>query len=579
MYKFMRDYVKPYYKYIIGIFFVIVLQVYFQINIMKMTKKIIDTGIYNSDMNFIINTGLIMLGFTILYGVAMIASSYLSSYVSASVTCDVRENLFSKIVSLSPFDFNNFGPSTLMTRATSDTTRIQIFMITFLRNALLVPVVIVALIIATAQINLELCGILVVSFVITMAFMVLKSRQSLPLFSNVQRKLDKLNLLFKEKIQGVRSIRAFSKQKYEIEKFEDLNDDFNKTSLQASLKLYYLTPLALIIMNLAVLSIYFLGSIQLKARLISISDLILFFQYVTYFISCLGIVPFIVTTLPKTVVSTDRLEEVLYYNESVVNDYDSKLDDNLFNNNHPIVEYKNVIFGYNGAKDVIADISFKAIQGTTTAFIGATGSGKSTILYLLNRLYDPTFGEILYNGVNIKDMDIVDLRDKISYTSQKTMILNDTVYKNIAMNNNDLSYDKAKEICDLTMFSEVFKSLSDGLDSVMAQGGMNVSGGQKQRLSLARTIAKDAEIYVFDDCFSALDSKTEYIVRQNIKEYLSGKTIFMIAQKINTIIDADNIIVLDKGYIVDQGTHDELLNRCKLYQEIYKTQSYMEDGD
>lgn len=579
MYKFMRDYVKPYYKYIIGIFFVIVLQVYFQINIMKMTKKIIDTGIYNSDMNFIINTGLIMLGFTILYGVAMIASSYLSSYVSASVTCDVRENLFSKIVSLSPFDFNNFGPSTLMTRATSDTTRIQIFMITFLRNALLVPVVIVALIIATAQINLELCGILVVSFVITMAFMVLKSRQSLPLFSNVQRKLDKLNLLFKEKIQGVRSIRAFSKQKYEIEKFEDLNDDFNKTSLQASLKLYYLTPLALIIMNLAVLSIYFLGSIQLKARLISISDLILFFQYVTYFISCLGIVPFIVTTLPKTVVSTDRLEEVLYYNESVVNDYDSKLDDNLFDNNHPIVEYKNVIFGYNGAKDVIADISFKAIQGTTTAFIGATGSGKSTILYLLNRLYDPTFGEILYNGVNIKDMDIVDLRDKISYTSQKTMILNDTVYKNIAMNNNDLSYDKAKEICDLTMFSEVFKSLSDGLDSVMAQGGMNVSGGQKQRLSLARTIAKDAEIYVFDDCFSALDSKTEYIVRQNIKEYLSGKTIFMIAQKINTIIDADNIIVLDKGYIVDQGTHDELLNRCKVYQEIYKTQSYMEDGD
>lgn len=579
MYKFMRDYVKPYYKYIIGIFFVIVLQVYFQINIMKMTKKIIDTGIYNSDMNFIINTGLIMLGFTILYGVAMIASSYLSSYVSASVTCDVRENLFSKIVSLSPFDFNNFGPSTLMTRATSDTTRIQIFMITFLRNALLVPVVIVALIIATAQINLELCGILVVSFVITMAFMVLKSRQSLPLFSNVQRKLDKLNLLFKEKIQGVRSIRAFSKQKYEIEKFEDLNDDFNKTSLQASLKLYYLTPLALIIMNLAVLSIYFLGSIQLKARLISISDLILFFQYVTYFISCLGIVPFIVTTLPKTVVSTDRLEEVLYYNESVVNDYDSKLDDNLFNNNRPIVEYKNVIFGYNGAKDVIADISFKAIQGTTTAFIGATGSGKSTILYLLNRLYDPTFGEILYNGVNIKDMDIVDLRDKISYTSQKTMILNDTVYKNIAMNNNDLSYDKAKEICDLTMFSEVFKSLSDGLDSVMAQGGMNVSGGQKQRLSLARTIAKDAEIYVFDDCFSALDSKTEYIVRQNIKEYLSGKTIFMIAQKINTIIDADNIIVLDKGYIVDQGTHDELLNRCKVYQEIYKTQSYMEDGD
>lgn len=546
---------------------------------MKTTKSIIDKGIYTNNIDFIYHAGMMMILFTVLCGLSMLASSYLSSYVSASVTCDVREGLFSKIISFSPFDFNKFGGSSLMTRATADTTRIQIFMINFLRNAILVPVVVIALIIATAQINLELCGILVVAFAVTMTFMVLKSRQSLPLFASVQTKLDRLNLFFKEKIQGVRLIRAFNKQEYEINKFNTLNDDFNRSSLDASLKLYYLTPLALIVMNLAVLLIYFIGSIQLKSRMISISDLILFFQYVAYFISCLGIVPFIVTTLPKTIVATDRIEDVLYYDESIVNSYDGEIVRETYDEDAPLIEYKNVIFGYTGAKDVIADISFKVNEGSTTAFIGSTGSGKSTIMYLLNRLYDSTFGEILYKGVNIKNMDISDLRDRISYTSQKTMVLNDTVYANLAMGNENLSYEDAKRICDLTKFSEVFPSLPDGLDSVMAQGGMNVSGGQKQRLSLGRTLAKDAEIYVFDDCFSALDSKTEFEVRSNIKEYLKGKTVFMIAQKISTIMDADNIIVLDKGHIVDQGTHDYLLNNCKLYQEIYATQSYLKEDE
>lgn len=576
MLKFMQDYVKPYYKHIIAIFIVVIIQVYFQVRIMNMTKVIIDQGIKNSNMAFIINTGIIMLIFTAIYGISMVISSYLSANVSASVTCDVREGLFSKITSLSQFDFNKFGGSTLMTRATADTTRIQIFMLSFLRNALLVPVVIVALVISTAMINLPLCGILVLAFVITMIFLILKSRNSLPLFSEVQKRLDKLNLLFKEKIEGVRSIRAFGKQDYEINKFDEMNDDFNDFSLNAALKLYYLTPTALIIMNLAVLIIYFVGSIQLKSKLVNIADLILFFQYVTYFISCLGILPFIVTTLPKTVVATDRIEEVLYYDEFVKNDPKNDLN---HDENTSFIEYKDVIFGYDGAKNVIANISFKARKGSTTAFIGATGSGKSTIMYLLNRLYDSNFGEILYDGVNIKDMDIHELRDKISYTNQKTLVLNDSVYANLAMNNNNLSREKALEICELCRFSEVFEHLPDGLDSIMAQGGMNVSGGQKQRLSIGRTLAKDAEVYVFDDCFSALDSKTEFAVRANIKQYLKGKTIFMIAQKINTIIDADNIIVLDKGRIYAQGTHDELLRTCDIYQEIYKTQTYDEGDD
>lgn len=200
-------------------------------------------------------------------------------------------------------------------------------------------------------------------------------------------------------------------------------------------------------------------------------------------------------------------------------------------------------------------------------------------MYLLNRLYDPTFGEICYKGIDTKQMDIKELRDKIAFTIQKTLVLNDSVYANIAMGNPDVSREKALEVCEISRFSEVFEFLPDGLDSIMAQGGMNVSGGQKQRLSIARTLAKDAEIYVFDDCFSALDSKTEYAVRQNIRQYLKGKTVFMVAQKISTIMDADNIIVLHKGHIIDQGTHEYLLENCDMYQEIYKTQSYIKEGE
>lgn len=577
MFRFMRDFVEPYWKHILLVLIVIVLQVYFQINVLQETKRLIDVGIYQSNLSLINDVGIYMMILIILYGFTIVASAYLSSYISASVTCDVRERLFEKAVSLSSYDFNKFGVSTLMTRATADTTGIQIFMINFLRNALLIPIVIIGVIIAAAEINLILCGILVIAFVLTLIFMVVKSRQTIPLFNGLQLKLDFLNLKFKEKIEGARSIRAFGNQNYEIETFNELNDEFNDESLNAELKLYYLTPLALIIMNLAVLLIYYIGSIQLKTKMVQISDLILFFQYVTYFITCLGILPFIVNTLPKTIVATERLEEVLYMDETVLNNPSEDII--AEDTKSPLIEYKEVIFGYTGAKSVIADISFKSCEGTTTAFIGPTGCGKSTIMYLLNRLYDPTFGEICYKGIDTKQMDIKELRDKIAFTNQKTLVLNDSVYANIAMGNPDVSREKALEVCEISRFSEVFEFLPDGLDSIMAQGGMNVSGGQKQRLSIARTLAKDAEIYVFDDCFSALDSKTEFAVRQNIREYLKGKTVFMVAQKISTIMDADNIIVLHKGHIIDQGTHEYLLENCEMYQEIYKTQSYLKEGE
>ena len=576
MRRFLKDYVVPYWKQILILLVFVVLQVYLQLQVLSETHAILNGGVANQDMGFIKDAGVRMILMTLVYGLSIVLVSYLSAYLSASVTCDVRRDLFKRIMTFSQKDFSRFGGSTLMTRLTADTTRIQIFMLNALRNALLVPIVIVALVIATAMINLTLCAVLVVAFVVTISMMVVKSRQSMPMFNEVQEELDTLNTLVKEKAEGARTIRAFGRQQYEIERFNDLNEEFREDSTRAALKICYLTPIALMVMNLAVLLIYYLGSVELQERLITISDMILFFQYVTYFISCLAIVPFIVTTLPKTIVSTARLEEVIYYDPTVVND--PKGVSPSADCDEAIV-FEDVSYGYAGAaKDAVSDVDITIRKGTTTAIIGATGSGKSTLVQMVPRLFDPTGGRVLFGGVDVRDMDIGELRSRIAYASQRTMVLEDTVYANVAMGA-DVPREDVEAACRLTMFSEVLERMPDGLDTVMARGGMNVSGGQKQRLSLARTICRDADVYVFDDCFSALDAKTERTVRENIRERLAGKTVIMVAQKISTIRDADSIVVMDKGRVVQQGTHEELLETCEIYREIHATQSYAGGGE
>ena len=571
MRRFLKDYVVPYWKQIAVLLVFVILQVYLQLQVLSETHDILNGGVATQDVGFIREAGVRMIVMTLLYGLSIVLVSYLSAYLSASVTCDVRRDLFKRIMTFSQKDYSRFGGSTLMTRLTADTTRIQIFMLNALRNALLVPIVIVAVVIAAAMINTTLCAVLLVAFMVTISLMVLKSRQSMPMFNEVQGELDTLNTLVKEKAEGARTIRAFGRQQYEIDRFGDLNDGYTRDSTAAALKICYLTPIALMIMNLAVLLIYYLGSVELQERLITISDMILFFQYITYFISCLAIVPFIVTTLPKTIVSTARLEEVIYYEPTVVNDPKPAAPSGQ---GDAAVVFEDVSFGYAGAaKDAVSDVDITIRRGTTTAIIGATGSGKSTLVQMVPRLFDPTAGRILFDGTDIRDLDISDLRSRVAYASQRTMVLEDTVYANIAMGE-DVSREEAEEACRLTLFSEVLDRMPDGLDTVMARGGMNVSGGQKQRLSLARTICRDAEVYVFDDCFSALDAKTERIVRENIRRRLEGRTVIMVAQKINTIRDADCIVVMDKGRVVQQGTHEELMRSCEIYREIHATQSY-----
>ncbi|WP_295029511.1 ABC transporter ATP-binding protein [uncultured Methanobrevibacter sp.] len=550
----------------------VLLQVYFQIEIINMSKVILDNGVKVNNFEVIYNSGILMLIYTLGSMIMVTLASYITSYITGKVSFDLRSKMFRKVTDLSLYDFNKFESASLMNRATGDINVIQLFILNLLRSCLLIPFVIVGVIIETVLINRTLAAILIVFFIITILFMFIKGNKSIIFFNKLQVSVDRLNLLLREKVYGVRSIRAFGKEDYERNKFEKANDDSYELNIESSLKLYYVAPMAVLLMNVAVVIIYYVGGIQLQYNMVNVADLLLFFQYITYFLSSLALIPFIVKIMPKAIVASNRIEEVFEYEPILLN---NPIKQEYKEDSFKGVEFNNVIFGYSGAKDVIADINFKAPKGTTTALIGATGSGKSTVMYLLNRMYDPTFGEILIDGVNIKDIDLKELHSKISFGSQKSMVFNDTVIENIRMSDDSITREDIERACEITLFTDAFKSLPSGIDSIIEENGTNISGGQRQRLSLARTIAKDSDIYIFDDTFSALDMKTEKIVRENIKELLKDKTVFMVAQKISTIIDADNILVFDAGRIVCQGTHEELLEKCEIYKEIYESQAYM----
>lgn len=537
-----------------------------------MSKVILDNGVKVNNFEVIYNSGILMLIYTLGSMIMVTLVSYITSYITGKVSFDLRSKMFRKVTDLSLYDFNKFESASLMNRATGDINVIQLFILNLLRSCLLIPFVIVGVIIETVLINRTLAAILIVFFIITILFMFIKGNKSIIFFNKLQVSVDRLNLLLREKVYGVRSIRAFGKEDYERNKFEKANDDSYELNIESSLKLYYVAPMAVLLMNVAVVIIYYVGGIQLQYNMVNVADLLLFFQYITYFLSSLALIPFIVKIMPKAIVASNRIEEVFEYEPTLLN---NPIKHEYKEDSFKGVEFNNVIFGYSGAKDVIADINFKAPKGTTTALIGATGSGKSTVMYLLNRMYDPTFGEILIDGVNIKDIDLKELHSKISFGSQKSMVFNDTVIENIRMSDDSITREDIERACEITLFTDAFKSLPSGIDSIIEENGTNISGGQRQRLSLARTIAKDSDIYIFDDTFSALDMKTEKIVRENIKELLKDKTVFMVAQKISTIIDADNILVFDAGRIVCQGTHEELLEKCEIYKEIYESQAYM----
>ena len=532
----------------------------------------VDTGKIQS--NYIFKTGLIMILITLLCMVVSIGVSYLSSRIASKYAKELRSSVFSKILTFSTVDMKKFGTSSLITRTTNDINRVQMLVIMFLRVVVYAPIMGIGAILKVLNSNASLTWIIGLGIVCIISLMLTLLFIALPKFEVVQKLIDKLNLTTREIVTGIPVIRAFSNQKHEEKRFDKVNSDLEKTNLFVERLMSLINPMISLVMNGVTLLILWEGAKKIDIGVINFGDVFALIQYAIQIIASFIMLSMVSIMIPRAMVSIKRISELLNYNVSIKDSENAKDIKEV----EGLIEFRNVSFKYPNAKEeVLSNINFTAEVGKTTAIIGSTGSGKSTLVNLLPRLYDVTSGEIKLDGVDIKDIKLHDLRDNIGYIAQKGVLFSGTVKSNIKYGNSSISDKQMVFASNIALADEFINSKEEGYNYKIAQGGTNVSGGQKQRLSIARAIAKKPKVYVFDDSFSALDFKTDAKLRKNIKEKLGNVTTLIVAQRISTIMHADKIVVLENGKVVGIGTHKELMKKCKVYKEIATSQLSKEE--
>lgn len=532
----------------------------------------VDTGKIQS--NYIFKTGLIMILITLLCMAASIGVSYLSSRIASKYAKELRSSVFSKILTFSTVDMKKFGTSSLITRTTNDINRVQMLVIMFLRVVVYAPIMGIGAILKVLNSNASLTWIIGLGIVCIISLMLTLLFIALPKFEVVQKLIDKLNLITREIVTGIPVIRAFSNQKHEEKRFDKVNSDLEKTNLFVERLMSLVNPMISLVMNGVTLLILWEGAKKIDIGVINFGDVFALIQYAIQIIASFIMLSMVSIMIPRAMVSIKRISELLNYNVSIKDSENAKDIKEV----EGLIEFRNVSFKYPNAKEeVLSNINFTAEVGKTTAIIGSTGSGKSTLVNLLPRLYDVTSGEIKLDGVDIKDIKLHDLRDNIGYIAQKGVLFSGTVKSNIKYGNSSISDKQMVFASNIALADEFINSKEEGYNYKIAQGGTNVSGGQKQRLSIARAIAKKPKVYIFDDSFSALDFKTDAKLRKNIKEKLGNVTTLIVAQRISTIMHADKIVVLENGKVVGIGTHKELMKKCKVYKEIATSQLSKEE--
>ena len=525
--------------------------------------------------NYIIKTGLIMLLVALLSMILTIFVSYFSAKVSAGMGKKLREEVFSKVLSFSPAEFKKFEVASLITRNTNDITQVQMLLVTLLRIVFYAPIMAIGGIFMVLNTNTKMTwiislGVAIILFIVLVLFII-----AMPKFKLLQKLIDKINLVSREILSGLSVIRAFSTHKYEEKRFKKANTDLMKTSLFINRTMAIMMPLMMLVMNLITVTIVWVGAHHIDSGNMQVGDMMAFMQYTMEIVISFLMISLVSIILPRALVSVNRINEVLT-TKTIIKDPD--VIHKLSSKTNTTVEFKNVSFRYPDASyDVITDINFVAQKGEITALIGSTGSGKSTVVNLIPRFFDVTSGSILIDNVNIKDLKIHDLREKIGFVPQKGILFTGTIKSNITYGSKINSKKKLEEAIRISQSKEFIDKLEDGIDHYISQGGKNVSGGQKQRISIARALYKDPEILIFDDSFSALDFKTDAKLRHDLKESIKNKTVIIVAQRINTIMNADKIIVLEEGKIVGTGTHKELLKTCDIYKQIALSQLGKED--
>ena len=512
--------------------------------------------------------------------VSAIIVGYLISNIAASFSMRTRKSLFEKVENLSMEEVKNFQASSLITRTTNDITQIQMFIAMGLQLLIKSPITAVWAVTKILGKNLTWSMITAIAVVILLVTILVLMIIVMPRFKIVQNLIDKINGVTRENLTGIRVVRAFNAEKYQEDKFEKVNNDLTKNQLFNQKAFSVMQPVMYLVMYFLTLSIYFIGaglieSANMADKISLFGDMVVFSSYAMQVIMSFLMLAMIFMMLPRANVSAKRVNEVL---DTVISVKDGK---GAKAKEVGTVEFKNVSFKYPDAEEyLLEDISFKAKKGETIAFIGSTGSGKSTLINLIPRFYDATKGEVLVDGVNVKEYKLKDLYNKLGYIPQRAVMFNGTVSSNIAYGENgkgEITKEKIKDAVKVAQAEEFVSKMENTYDAHIAQGGTNVSGGQKQRLSIARAIARDPEIYIFDDSFSALDYKTDSVLRKELKKYTKDATILIVAQRIGTIMNADKIIVLDNGKCAGIGTHKELLKTCDVYKEIALSQLSKEE--
>ena len=533
----------------------------------------IDTDRYQT--NYIVLAGIKMVTIALISMIATVIVTFIAAKTGAGIGRDLRKEVFNKVVGFSNTEFDEFSTASLITRTTNDIQQVIMLIVMGLKTICYAPILGVGGIIKVINTRASMGWIIVVAVISILLLVIVLLGFAMPKFKSVQELVDRLNLVTRENLTGMLVIRAFSTQKYEEDKFEIANRNLTKTNLFVSRIMTTMMPLMMLIMNSITLLIVWIGANRIDNGIIQVGTMMAFMQYTMQIIMAFLMISMVSVILPRAMVSAQRIYEVLDI-DITIKDSNNILD---FNKDEKgIVEFKNVSFKYPGAnEEIISNISFRAIPGETTAFIGSTGSGKSTLINLIPRFYDVTKGEILIDGVNIKNVSQYELREKIGFIPQKGLLFSGTLESNLKYGGEYISDEDIEKASEIAQAIEFINNKEERFKTEISQGGSNVSGGQKQRLAIARALAKKAEIFIFDDSFSALDFKTDARLRSAINKELRNSTVLIVAQRISTIMNANQIIVLDEGKVVGKGTHKELMKNCEVYQQIALSQLSKEE--
>lgn len=565
LYRFL----KPYTLMVLGVLVFVFLQTMGDLYLPTLMSDIIDKGVMRGNTDEIMGIGgymLLVAGGSML--VAVIAG-YWSSKIATGLGRTLRSKVFEKVESFSLHEFDKLGTATLITRTTNDITQVQNVTIMIMRMMVAAPMMAVGGIIMAMQKDKPLTLVLAVALPVLGGFILLISRKVMPLFKTIQAKVDRINLVLREKLTGIRVIRAFNTDEGERVRFEQANEDLTQTYIRVNVIMAFMMPVITLIMSFTSLSVLWFGGIRISNDMMDLGALAAFTQYAMQIMFSMLMLSMMFVMVPRAQAAAVRINEVLGVEPGIIDPKESKGDFV----GKGFIEFKDVTFGYHGAEEpAIRGINFSARPGEITAIIGSTGSGKSTLINLIPRFYDVDRGAILIDGVDVRKISQETLRKKIGLVPQKAILFSSTIAENIRFGKDDATMEEITQAAEISQSTDFIEGMDGGWDHMVAQGGMNVSGGQKQRLSIARALVRKPEIYIFDDSFSALDYKTDARLRAALKEELGESTVIIVAQRVGTVIDADRIIVLDEGRIAGMGTHKELLDTCGVYREIVLSQ-------